>query len=148
MPSPRRLIGIAASLLAAGLTPTVAHSQQASVLATASVVSQPLTLRTVASIASGPALQIGIEGCGTGTLTVDGRRADGTLVRVSRRDVSSNGDCGRRDLRLPLVHGDGAQILRFEVQLTQGDALLAPSVAQFVVNAAATRTGSRTALMY
>lgn len=148
MPSPVRVFGVAMSLLGAMLVPGGAHGQQASVLATATVVGQPLSLRTVSSGASGSRLQVGIEGCGTGSVTVDGRRADGTQVRIVRHDFANDGQCGRRDLLLPLSHRDSAQFLRFDVRLTQTDALLAPSLAQVVVNAAALRTGSGIALLY
>lgn len=148
MPSPVRAFGVAMSLLGAMLVPRGAHGQQASVLATATVVGQPLSIRTVSSGASGSKLQVGIEGCGTGSVTVDGRRADGTQVRIVRHDFANDGRCGRRDLLLPLSHRDSAQFLRFDVRLTQTDALLAPSLAQVVVNAAALRTGSGIALLY
>ena len=144
-----RRFGAAAILCAAVmLLPRHAHGQLAAIGASAQVVGQPLSLRTVTSSASGAELAVTLEGCGAGTITVEGRRSDGTMVRVTRQELTGTGDCQRRQLLLPLVHRDSAQLLRFEVRLTQTDAVLAPSLAQVVISAAATRTGTRNTLVH
>jgi hypothetical protein len=135
-------------LLAAMLSPREVRGQQGSIIATARVVGRPLSLRTVTSTADGRELHVGIDGNGPGSITVDGRRADGTLVRIAQRELTGTGNTGRRDMLLPLIHGDSATILHFEVRLSQSDALLAPSLSQVIIRAAATRTGNRSALLY
>ncbi len=135
-------------LVGAAGTPQDAESQQASIVAVARVLDRPLSLRTVTSAAGGAELHVGIDGGGAGTVTVQGRRADGSLVPIARRELDADGHAGRRDLVLPLVHRDSAQIVHFEIRLSQSDALLAPSMAQVVISAAATRTSSRSAFVH
>ena len=138
----RRIAGAAALTL--GL-PLGAHAQESSVVASATVVGRPLTIRQVAGTVSGLVLRVQLEGCGGGALTIDARHSDLRERRVANQTVTPGVDCRFRDFLLPLG-ADSADVTEYVVSLSQPNALLAPAVSQIVVPVVARRASGWTAL--
>jgi hypothetical protein len=143
MPRSRRSL-LVPCLLLGMMAPRTVLAQNASVMATATVLARPLTILGLALTAVPGELQVRLDGCGTGALTVDAR-LQGDPVRTSRTTVSATPACGPRSqvVALPIALTTAVEYI---VTLEQSNALLSPSFSQ--VTLAARATTPRTTLGY
>ncbi|MDZ7631887.1 MAG: hypothetical protein U5K74_11235 [Gemmatimonadaceae bacterium] len=128
--------------------PAVAAAQNGSIVASATVRPRPLTLLGVARTATPGELRLRIDGCGSGSISVDSRMAGGATVRTVQVPLTAASGCGERSVTLSLAQHGGVGPGTFVVSLAQADAMLSPSFAQFVVPAASLESGPRTNLGY
>jgi hypothetical protein len=143
MPRFRRSL-LVPCLLFGMAAPRTVLAQNASVMATATVLARPLTILGLALTAVPGELQVRLDGCGTGALTVDAR-TQGDPVRTSRAAVTATPACGPRTqmVNLPIALTTAVEYI---VTLEQSNALLSPSFSQ--VTLAARATSPRTTLAY
>ncbi len=135
MPCLRRLLPVAAALLAAGAPrATQAQSASGSAMASATVLVRPLTMLALSWTAAGE-LRIQLDGCGTGAITVDARLA-GATTRAARLPVEAGTECGLRVVIVPLPQR-GLDAQEYIVTLQQSDGLLSPAFAQVTLPASA-----------
>jgi hypothetical protein len=127
----------------AAAAPCTARAQSGTIMATATVLPRPLSIRDVARSAVPGELHIRIEGCARGAVTVDARNAT-TTTRTARYVIESGGPCGLRTLTVHLSAPVGG-VVEYLVSLEQLEAVNSPSFSQFVVSA---RDVGRSALGY
>ncbi len=137
---------LAACIIAGVLLPATGWAQNSAVVATATVVASPLAVASVSRTAVPGELSVAIDGCGSGAVTVDSRGDTGT-ARSARIPVPRSPGCARRNVSVQLPLGDTG-VREFLVSLEQGDSLLSPSFAQFVVPASTAIAPPRGSLVY
>lgn len=145
MPSLLRVLASVSAALC--LSAATATAQNGSILASARVLPRPLSLMDVARSAVPGELQLRIEGCGSGAVTVDSRLSGGTVRRDLRLALPATSACGPRTVAVRLVPPSAA-VTDFVVSLEQSDAMLSPSFAQFVVPATRVASNLRSTLGY
>lgn len=146
MRPPRYPLLVASTLLIVAAPRAMrAQSNTAGVMASAVVLSRPLSLRTMAWTGVPGELRIQLDGCGSGALTVDAR-AGASLTRFSRLPLDASGGCGPRavTVHLPLRTPDAEEYI---VTLQHFDALHSAAFAQFALPATAV-TRTRTTVGY
>ncbi len=127
----------------AACAPVAASAQSGTIVATATVLSRPLSIRDASRTAVPGELRVRVEGCTRGALTVDARTATGS-IRTATHLIDGGGHCGLRTIAVQLTAAVPGT-LEYLVSLEQTDALQAPSFAQFVVSL---RDAGRSALAY
>ncbi len=142
----RRFPIAAACFLAGVLLPATGRAQNSTIVATATVVASPLSVSSVSRTAVPGELSLAIDGCGSGAVTVDARGDLGS-ARTNRILIPRSPSCSRRNVSVQLPLGD-ASVREFLVSLEQGDRLLSPSFAQFVVPASTAIAPPRGSLVY
>ena len=126
------------------MAPSMVRAQNASISISATVQARPLTLLSAFRTAVPGDLALRLDGCGNGAIVVDERTANATR-RASRVVIDASASCAARivTLHLPTAPAAGSSLL---VTLSQSDALISPSFAQFIVPA--TNAGTRASLAY